>query len=58
MSKKVYRNVYVTPNGMLKIGTRGKMQPPGDLLKILPKGERRKVRKAARKMGFDHVARA
>lgn len=56
-SGKLFGNVYVTPTG-LKVGTRGKVRTVEEVLYSLPKGERRKVRKAARALGRYDVAGA
>lgn len=42
----------------LKIGVRGKVQPAGEVLSRLTKGEARKVRKIARAAGRNAVAAA
>lgn len=49
--------VYITPTG-LKVGPRGKVQSPKEVLYSLPKGERRKVRKFARAIGRLEIARS
>lgn len=45
------KTLYATPTG-LKLTSRGKVQPAGQVLSALSKGERRKVRKALHRAGF------
>lgn len=47
--------VYATPTG-LKLGPRGKVVPPGQLLAGLDKGTARKVRKACYRAGLHRFA--
>lgn len=54
-SVKVTGNVYATPTG-LKAGSRGKVQPPAAFLRVLPKSERRKLRKELHANGFVRFA--
>jgi hypothetical protein len=49
--------VYITPTGY-KATHRGKVLAPAQLYAQLSKGQRRKLRKAARKLGFVGHARA
>lgn len=49
--------IYGTPTG-IKITSRGKVQKPEQLFSELPKSERRKIRKAARKLNLIHIARS
>jgi len=49
--------VYATAKG-LKLGSTGKVQPAGEVLGLLPKGEARKLRKALRSTGHAEKAAA
>lgn len=49
--------VYATPTG-LKVTARGKVHDPGYIYGALPKGDARKLRKAARAAGFTRHAAA
>lgn len=42
--------LFATPTG-IKVGAKGKVQPPAAFLATLSKGERRKVRQAGRAIG-------
>jgi uncharacterized membrane protein len=49
--------VYVNPATLnVKIGSKGTAEPFPEALKRLPKGERRKVRKALRSAGYSGLA--
>lgn len=51
------KTIGVTPNG-LKIGSKGKVQEPGEVLGMLPKGEARKLRKLLNAAGHTKFAAA
>lgn len=51
-------NTYYAAATGLKIGYRGKVQPTGNALAALPKGDARKLRKAARAAGRYDIAGA
>lgn len=45
------KTLYATATG-LRVGSKGKVQPAGEILGQLPKGDRRRVRKQLRAGGF------
>jgi hypothetical protein len=51
------KNILATPTG-LKLGSSGRVTPPAELFAVLPKSDRRKIRKAARANGMIYIAKS